>query len=47
MTFKMERVPSPDGFVVFRVSGRIDGTYASCQIHLRIQASPLCNSIHD
>ena len=27
MTFKIERVLTPDGFVVFRVSGRIDGTY--------------------
>jgi anti-anti-sigma regulatory factor len=27
MTFKIERVFTPDGFVVFRVSGRIDGTY--------------------
>jgi anti-anti-sigma regulatory factor len=27
MTFKIERVPTRDGFVVFRVSGRIDGTY--------------------
>jgi anti-anti-sigma regulatory factor len=27
MTFKIERVLTTDGFVVFRVSGRIDGTY--------------------
>ena len=27
MTFKIERVLTPDGFVVFRVSGRIDDTY--------------------
>jgi anti-anti-sigma regulatory factor len=27
MTCKIERVLSPGGFVVFRVSGRIDGTY--------------------
>ena len=27
MTCKIDRVLSPDGFVVFRVSGRIDGTY--------------------
>jgi len=27
MTLKIERVLTQDGFVVFRVSGRIDGTY--------------------
>ena len=27
MTFKIERVLAPDGFVVFRLSGRIDGAY--------------------
>jgi len=27
MTCKIERVPTPVGFVVFRVSGRIDGGY--------------------
>jgi anti-anti-sigma regulatory factor len=27
MTFKIERVLTRDGFVVFRVSGRIDATY--------------------
>jgi anti-anti-sigma regulatory factor len=27
MTFKIERVATQDGFVVFRVSGRIDSTY--------------------
>jgi hypothetical protein len=27
MTCKIDRVLSPDGFVVFHVSGRIDGTY--------------------
>jgi anti-anti-sigma regulatory factor len=27
MTCKIERVLTPVGFVVFRVSGRIDGTY--------------------
>jgi anti-anti-sigma regulatory factor len=27
MTCKLERALAPDGFVVFRVSGRIDGRY--------------------
>jgi hypothetical protein len=27
MTYKIERVLTPGGFVVFRVSGRIDGAY--------------------
>jgi anti-anti-sigma regulatory factor len=29
MTFKIERVATQDGFVVFRVSGRIDSTYVA------------------
>jgi hypothetical protein len=29
MTCKIERVLTPDGFVVLRVSGRIDGTYVA------------------
>jgi hypothetical protein len=29
MTFKIERVLTPDGFVVLRVSGRSDGTYVA------------------
>lgn len=29
MTCKIERVSTPDGFVVLRVSGRIDGTFVA------------------
>ena len=29
MTCEIERVLTPDGFVVLRVSGRIDGTYVT------------------
>jgi anti-anti-sigma regulatory factor len=34
MTCKFERVVTPGGFVIIRVSGRIDGTYAEALLEL-------------